>query len=102
MISNCVITLSADKPQVFAEIARVLKPGGRIGISDVIAEGRLTDRDRAARAHLVECLASSLTIDQYTALLATAGLTDLHIQTIHQVDDKLRAAIVRATKPPAS
>jgi L-amino acid N-acyltransferase YncA/ubiquinone/menaquinone biosynthesis C-methylase UbiE len=99
VISNCVITLSADKPRVFAEIARVLKPGGRIGISDVLAEFSLTDAERAAGADCVECLTSSLTTDQYAAALTTAGLTDIELRRTHQVANKLHAAIVRATKP---
>ena len=99
VISNCVITLSADKARVFAEISRVLKPGGRIGISDVLAEFSLTDADRAAGADRVECLTSSLTTDQYAAALTTAGLTDVELRRTHHVADKLRAAIVRAAKP---
>ncbi len=99
VISNCVITLSANKPRVFAEIARVLRPGGRIGISDVLAEFSLTDAERAEDADRVECLTGSLTTDQYAAALSTAGLTEIELRRTHQVADKLHAAIVRAVKP---
>jgi L-amino acid N-acyltransferase YncA/ubiquinone/menaquinone biosynthesis C-methylase UbiE len=99
VLSNCVITLSADKPRVFAEIARVLRPGGRIGITDVLAEFTLTDTERAAAAHRIECLTSSLTTDHYVATLATAGLSDIELRRTHQVADKLHAANIRATKP---
>ncbi|HWC82043.1 MAG TPA: GNAT family N-acetyltransferase [Pseudonocardiaceae bacterium] len=99
VISNCVITLSIDKARVFAEIARVLRPGGRIGISDVLADFSLTHAERAARADRVECLASSLTTDQYAALLTTAGLAEADIRPTHPAEDKLHSAIVRAIKP---
>lgn len=99
VISNCVLTLSADKPAVFAEIARVLKPGGRLGITDVVADASLTDAERAERADQVECLASSLTTDQYVAHLAGAGLVDVDIRITHPAGDKLHAATIRATKP---
>jgi len=99
VISNCVITLSADKPRVFAEIARVLRPGGRVGISDILAEPGLTDAERAAGADRVECLSSSLTTDQYVAALTTAGLTGIEVRRTDQHADKLFAAIVRASKP---
>ncbi|MFC0433134.1 GNAT family N-acetyltransferase [Kutzneria buriramensis] len=97
VISNCVITLSADKSGVFAEIARVLRPGGRIGIADVLADFSLTDAERAAAE--VECLDGSLTTDEYVAALAGVGLTDIQIRRTHDVADKLHAAVVRATKP---
>jgi L-amino acid N-acyltransferase YncA len=99
VISNCVITLSADKSRVFAEIARVLRAGGRVGISDVLADFSLTDAERAVGARRVECLTSSLTTDQYAAALTSAGLTGIELRRTHEVADKLHAAIVRATKP---
>jgi SAM-dependent methyltransferase len=101
VISNCVITLSADKPRVFAEIARVLRPGGRIGISDVLAEPTLTDAERAAGADRVECLTGSLTADQYAAALTSAGLTDVELRRTHPMADKLYAAVVQARRPVA-
>lgn len=99
VISNCVITLSTNKSRVFAEVARVLRPGGRLGISDVLAEFTLTDAERAAGADRVECLTSSLTSDHYAAALTTAGLTTIEIRRTHQVADKLHAANIRAIKP---
>jgi L-amino acid N-acyltransferase YncA/2-polyprenyl-3-methyl-5-hydroxy-6-metoxy-1,4-benzoquinol methylase len=99
VISNCVLTLSADKRAVYAEIARVLKPGGRLGISDVVADPSLTDAERTAGADGVECLASALTTDQYVAHLASAGLTGIDIRLAYPAEDKLHAATIRAVKP---
>jgi L-amino acid N-acyltransferase YncA/2-polyprenyl-3-methyl-5-hydroxy-6-metoxy-1,4-benzoquinol methylase len=102
VISNCVITLSADKAAVFAEIARILRPGGRIGITDILAEDTLTDADRAQRAGKVECLADALTQTGYWSLLATAGFTGIEIRPTHPAGDQLFSAIIRATKPVSS
>jgi SAM-dependent methyltransferase len=101
VISNCVIALSVDKAAVFAEIARVLRPGGRIGITDILAEDTLTNADRALRAGHVECLAGALTRADYRSLLAGAGFADVEIRPTHAAGDQLLAAIIRATRPVA-
>ena len=74
VISNCVVNLSVDKPAVFAETFRVLKPGGRIGITDVVAEDRLSPEDRAERGAWVGCIAGALSKREYEAQLAAAGV----------------------------
>jgi arsenite methyltransferase len=99
VISNCVVNLSTDKPAVLAEIARVLKPGGRIGISDVVAEDHLTPADRAARGSYVGCIAGALTFAEYTSGLEAAGLVDVSVTATHELTDGMHGAIVRATKP---
>jgi arsenite methyltransferase len=99
VISNCVVNLSTDKPAVLAEIARVLKPGGRIGISDVVAEDHLTPADRAERGSHVGCIAGALTFAEYTQGLEAAGLTGVSVTATHQVADAMHGAIIRATKP---
>ncbi|WP_244180254.1 GNAT family N-acetyltransferase [Amycolatopsis pretoriensis] len=99
VISNCVIALSSDKPAVFGEIARVLRPGGRLGITDILADDSLTDAERAARAGAVECLGGALTADRYRTLLHDAGLSGVDVQLTHETGDKLHSAIIRATKP---
>lgn len=96
VISNCVIALSADKPRVFAEIHRVLRPGGRLGISDVIAEPDLTEEQRATNT--VECLDSAQTESEYLALLDAAGLRDATVTVTHAIGNGLHAAIITATK----
>jgi len=101
VISNCVVNLSTDKPAVLAEIARVLRPGGRIGISDVVAEDRLTPADRAARGSHVGCIAGALSFIEYRDGLAAAGLTDISVTPTHQVTDGMHGAIVKAVKPSA-
>ena len=98
-ISNCVINLSTDKPAVLAEMFRVLVPGGRIGISDVVAEDHLTVAQRAERGEYVGCIAGALSRQEYLDGLAAAGFADATVEFTHPVADQLHAAIIRATKP---
>jgi arsenite methyltransferase len=98
VISNCVINLSVDKPAVLAEIARVLKPGGRVGVSDVVAEDHLTAADRADRGSYVGCIAGALSRGEYVAGLEEAGFEDVSVEFTHQVADGMHGAIVKATK----
>lgn len=99
VISNCVINLSVDKPAVFAEIARVLKPGGRVGVSDVVAEDHLAPEERAERGSYAGCIAGALSFTEYGEHLAVAGFPDAEIVSTHEIGDGFHGAIVRATKP---
>jgi arsenite methyltransferase len=99
VISNCVVNLSTDKAAVLTEMARVLKLGGRIGISDVVAEDRLSPEDRADRGSFVGCIAGALSVSEYEAGLNAAGFTGISVEFTHQVADGLHGAIVRAVKP---
>lgn len=101
VISNCVINLSTDKSAVLAEMFRVLAPGGRIGISDVVAEDHLSAADRAERGSYVGCIAGALSRTEYLDGLAAAGFTDASVAFTHEAGDGLHGAIVRATKPTA-
>jgi arsenite methyltransferase len=101
VISNCVINLSTDKPAVFAELGRVVRPGGRIGISDVVAEDRLSPAERAERGSFAGCVAGALAKGEYEAGLEAAGFADVSVTFTHEVADGLHGAIVQARKPEA-
>jgi len=107
VISNCVVNLSVDKPAVLAEAFRVLVPGGRLGISDVVAEDRLTPAERAEAGGYVECIAGALSWSEYLAGLAAAGFHDATVTFTHPVSfsggepSGLHGAIIRAVKPAA-
>lgn len=99
VISNCVVNLAADKAPVLAEAFRVLAPGGRLGISDVVAEDHLTPADRAARGSHVGCIAGALSRSEYLAGLAAAGFVDGEVEFTHDVAPGLHGAVVRARRP---
>ncbi|MDN5770117.1 MAG: methyltransferase domain-containing protein, partial [Microlunatus sp.] len=99
VISNCVINLSTDKPAVLREMFRVLAPGGRIGISDVVAEDHLTAEQRAERGEYVGCIAGALSQREYLDGLAAVGFVDATVEFTHPVADQMHGAIIRATKP---
>ena len=99
VISNCVINLASDKAAVFNEIARVLKPGGRMGVSDVVADDLLTPEQRTERGSYVGCIAGALSFREFRAGLRDVGLTDVEVVPTHQIVEGMHSAIIRATKP---
>ena len=99
IVSNCVINLSADKPAVFAEMHRVLRPGGRIGISDVVADDHLSENERLERGSWVGCIAGALSFAEYDEGLRAAGFTSIEITPTHSVADGMHSAIIKAEKP---
>ena len=99
IISNCVINLSTDKPAVLAEMFRVLTPGGRIGINDVVAEDELTAEQRAERGAYLGCIAGALSRREYLDGLAAAGFVDPTVEFTHPVADQMHSAIIRASRP---
>lgn len=99
VISNCVINLSTDKPAVFTETFRVLKPGGRLGVTDVVAEDDLSPAQRGERGDWVGCVAGALSFSEYRAGLEAVGFTDVEITATRKVADGMHSAIIKATKP---
>ena len=99
VISNCVVNLAADKAAVFREVARVLRPGGRLGIADIVAEDGLSAEERAERGSYVGCIAGALSFSEYEAGLREVGLRDVSVTPTHAVTDGMHSAIIRATKP---
>jgi arsenite methyltransferase len=99
VISNCVINLSADKPAVIAEAARVLKPGGRFAVTDVIADADMDAATRTDMAAYTGCIAGALTRAEFESALTEAGLVDIEIAETHRVHAQAGSAIVHASKP---
>jgi arsenite methyltransferase len=101
VISNCVINLSTDKPAVLAEISRVLRPGGRLGVSDIVADDSLSPEARAERGSYVGCIAGALSSGEYRAGLDAAGFEEVSVEFTHEVADGMHGAIVKAVKTSA-
>lgn len=102
VISNCVINLSTDKPAVLAEMFRVLVPGGRIGISDVVAEDHMTAAARAAAGSYLGCIAGALSRAEYLAGLASVGFADASVTFTNEAAPGMHSAVIRAVKPASA
>ena len=99
VISNCVINLSTDKPRVIDEMFRVLRSGGRLGISDVVADDHLSKADRAERGSYVGCIAGALSFAEYRSELERAGFIDIEVAPTNEITNGMHGAIVRGVKP---
>jgi len=99
VISNCVINLSTDKSAVFDEIHRVLRAGGRVGITDIVANDSLTPAQRAERGSWVGCIAGALSYSEYRALLEGAGFEEITLDPTHEATDGMDSVIIKARKP---
>jgi arsenite methyltransferase len=99
IISNCVINLSADKPSVFREAARVLRPGGRFAVTDIVADSDMDEETRRDMAQWTGCIAGALTEDEFRRELESAGFEDVEIRETHRVHDQAGSAIIRARTP---
>jgi arsenite methyltransferase len=101
IISNCVINLSVDKQRVFHEMVRVLRPGGRLRVTDVVSSDALSEEERAQRGSYVGCIAGALSFSEYQSGLREAGLIDISISPTHEVANGMFNAIIKATKTHA-
>jgi arsenite methyltransferase len=99
IISNCVVNLSVDKPKVFAEMTRVLRPGGRLGISDIVAADELSPAERGERGSFAGCIAGALSFSEYRSMLEDAGFEAIEVEPTHEVLAGIFGAIVRAVRP---
>jgi SAM-dependent methyltransferase len=99
IISNCVINLSTEKPRVFSEMARVLSPGGRIGIADIVADDFLTPAERAERGDWAGCIAGALSENEYRRGLTEAGFTDIDLEFTSEAAQGMYNALIRARRP---
>jgi SAM-dependent methyltransferase len=98
VISNCVINLSTDKAEVLMEVARILKPGGRLGVSDIVAEDGLTEEEQAERGSYVGCIAGALSKSEYEVGLEAVGFENISVEFTHEVADGIHGAIIKAVK----